>query len=72
MVALGLLGVVMLKRQKPEVEEVEELVPGEVKQTVVKKKRLVQKVPAGKKCPTCGNTFDGTKVYCPNDGGRLV
>lgn len=71
-VALGILGVVMLRRQRPEVEEVEELVPGEVKKTVVKKKRLVQKPAATRQCPTCHATFDGSKVYCPNDGARLA
>ncbi len=69
--ALGALGVVLLRRQRPEVEEVEELVQGAAKQTVVKKKRLVQKAAPQRRCPSCGATFEGQKVYCPNDGARL-
>ena len=72
--ALGVVGLVLWRRQKPEVEEVEELVPGETKMTVVRKKRLVAKPVAagGVRCPTCGRDFPAGSVFCPHDGGKLA
>lgn len=70
---LGVAGVVMLRRQKPEVEEVEELVPGETKMTVVRKKRLVQKAGAPEmRCPTCSARYPAGSTFCPKDGVALV
>jgi hypothetical protein len=72
--ALGIVGLVLWRRQKPEVEEVEELVPGETKMTVVRKKRLVAKPrPGGAvRCPTCSRDFPAGSVFCPHDGGKLA
>ena len=72
--ALGAAGIVLLRRQKPEVEEIEELVPGETKMKVVRKKRLVamKRDAASVRCPTCAREFPAGSVFCPNDGGRLV
>lgn len=76
---LGLVGLVMLRRQKPEEMEVEELVPAEPQMKVVKRKRLVAKPPApspqppaSMRCPKCGRPLEAGAVFCPDDGTRLV
>ncbi len=71
-VALVIAGVVLLRRQRPETEEVEEVVQGPARSTVVRRKRLVPKAPTqGLVCKTCGGTYPPGSVYCPKDGSRL-
>lgn len=72
-VALVGVGVVLLRRARPEVEAVEEIVAGEPASQVVRKRRLVAKIPASSAlfCPTCKRGFSAGPAFCPQDGTRL-
>jgi hypothetical protein len=72
-VALVGVGLVLLKRTRPEVEEVEELVPAEPTQQVVRKKRVVVKASSSSAlfCPSCKRGYSPGPVFCPEDGTRL-
>jgi hypothetical protein len=71
--ALGAACLVLLRRTRVEHEEIEELVPGETKMTVVKKKRLVARTANAPPmvCPTCKRGFPDGAVFCPDHGVKL-
>jgi hypothetical protein len=71
--ALVGVGLVLLKRTRPEVEEVEELVPAEPTQQVVRRKRVVVKVSSSSAlfCPACKRGYSPGPLFCPEDGTKL-
>lgn len=74
-VVVVLLGVggVLWRRTRPEMEAVEEEIPGEVSVRVVQKTRKVIKVSSSSElfCPTCKRGFSKGPVFCPEDGAKL-
>lgn len=71
--ALVGVGVVMMKRTRPEMEAVEEEIPGETRTKVVRKARVVAKVSASSAlfCPACKRGFSAGPAFCPQDGTKL-
>ncbi len=72
--ALAAVGVVMLRRTRPEVEAVEEDVVVEAQPQVVRKARLVARAPSTSAmyCPSCQRGFSTGPTFCPHDGTRLA
>jgi len=72
-VVLAGVGVALMKRTRPELEAVEEEIPGETRAKVVRKARLVAKVPSSSAlfCPSCKRGFSAGPVFCPEDGTKL-
>jgi hypothetical protein len=72
-VALLGVGVALIKRTRPEMEAVEEVLPAEPSSQVVRKKRVVAKVSSSSAlyCPSCKRGFSAGPTFCPQDGTRL-
>jgi hypothetical protein len=71
---LGAVGLFFLRRTRPQIEEVEEIIPGQTTVKVVQKKRLVAKVSGGAVlyCPGCLRGYSEGATFCATDGVKLL
>jgi hypothetical protein len=71
---LGAVGLFFLRRTKPQIEEIEELIPGQTTVKVVQKKRMVAKVSGSAVlyCPQCMRGYSEGATFCASDGVKLV